>query len=161
MTSRRRFLRDSSLLAVALLPASALAGRIGTRTTPLAQIRFGAFAANLGTTFWALQNQGPAIGLELAKANQPPPVNPSQATAPDAWNEKFSLVFRGLPHPALDADTYLFEHDRLGRFEMFITPIGLPNNAYQLYEAIFNRPAARTARVGEKSPLAGARIVLG
>jgi len=161
MTSRRRFLRDSSLLAVALLPASALAGRIGARTSSLDQIRFGAFAANAGSTFWVLQDRGPAIGLELARAEQQPPVNPSQAAAPDAWNEKFSLVFRGLPNQALDADTYLFEHNRLGRFEMYITPIGLPNDAYQRYEAIFNRPAGRTARVGEKSPVAGPQTVLG
>jgi hypothetical protein len=124
MTSRRRFLRDSSFFAVALLPASVLAGRIGARTTSLDQLRFGAFAAHAGSTFWVLQDRGPAIGLELAQATLQPPVNPSQATAPDAWNEKFSLVFRGLTNQALDADTHLFEHDRLGRFEMFITPIG-------------------------------------
>ena len=152
MTTRRRFLRDSSFFAAAaaLVPASGLAGRLGGRAASLDQVRFGAFAANVGTPFWVLQDQGPAIGLELAEAKpSPPPVNAPQAAAPDAWNEKFTLRFRGLPGQPLAQDTYVFEHAVLGRFAMFIVPIGCSNAGYRLYEAIFNRtPETILARPG-------------
>ncbi len=93
---------------------------------------------------------GQATGLELAQAKAcPPPANAVQAAAPDAWNEKFSLLFRGLPSQPLAQDTYLFEHRMLGRFAMFIVPIGSRNAGYRLYEAIFNRPVGRSARLGE------------
>jgi len=145
MTTRRRFLRDSSLFAAAaLVPASAFAGPARRRAISLDQVRFGAFAANVGTTFWVLQDQGPATRLELAQAKPcPPPANSVQAAAPDAWNEKFSLVFRGLPGQSLGQDTYLFDHGVLGRFAMFIVPVGADAEGNIYYEAIFNRPAAR------------------
>jgi hypothetical protein len=151
MSTRRRFLRDSSLFAVAaaLVPAGGLAAPVGGGVTSLDQLHFGAFAANVGSTFWVLQDQGPATGLLLAQAMpSPPPANALQAAAPDARNEKFSLLFHGLTGQPLAQDTYLFDQAALGRFAMFIVPIGCRNAGYLLYEAVFNRPVGRIAPGG-------------
>jgi hypothetical protein len=150
MITRRRFLRDSTLFAAATLASGrALAKPVRSRANPLGQFqalatqpRFGAFAANLGTAFWVRQDQGPAAGLELARVKAfPPPANAVQAAAPDAWNEKFSLQFRGLAGQPLGQDTYLFEHATLGSFYMFIVPAGADAEGILYYLAIFNRPA--------------------
>jgi hypothetical protein len=159
MSTRRRFLRDSSLAAAAaLVPTGALAELIRSRTLSLDQVHFAAFAANVGTTFWVLQDQAPATGLELAQAQaSPPPANAIQAAAPDAWNEKFSLLFRGLPSQPLEQDTYLFEHGNIGRFAMFIVPIGSPDAGYPIYQAIFNRQVGGAGPAGLMGRRPGAR----
>jgi hypothetical protein len=48
----------------------------------------------------------------------------------------FSLVFRGPAEPLLPQRIYPFENDALGRFEIFIVPIG-PDESGMGYEAIF------------------------
>jgi hypothetical protein len=150
MHSRRQFVIGCTMVAAtALIPASALAVPVRRRAALLDQVRFGAFEASVGTTFWVLQEQGPATALELVEARgDSPPVNAFQAAAPDAWNEKFSLIFRGLASQPLTQDTYLFEHGAIGQFGLFIVPIGRRVTAYQRYEAIFNRSIGRTAGVG-------------
>jgi len=150
MTTRRRFLHDSSLLAAGafLVPAGSLAGPVPGRAISLDQIRFGAFAANVGTAFRVLQDQGPAIGLELLEAKARRPTSALEAAAPDAGNEKFSLLFAGLPSQPLAQDTYVFGHSVLGWFAMFIVPVPTLRLDYRLYEAIFNRPAVRTQPAG-------------
>jgi len=156
MTTRRRFLRDSSLWAAvaALTPAGALAGPMRNRTISLDQVRVGAFAAHLATPFWVLPNQGPATRLELVAVQpSPPPGDPVQAAAPDAWNEKFTLWFRGLPSQPLEQDTYVFDHSRIGRFAMFIVPMGSTEAGYPLYEAIFNRPVGGRLAAGGTRPV--------
>jgi hypothetical protein len=147
MTTRRRFLHDSSLLAVASLmaPASAQAGMVRTRPRSLDQLRFETFASNVGSTFWVLSEPGSATALELVSAKQTPPGGTGQMGALDGLNEKFSLVFRGLSSQLREQHTYLFEHGTIGRFEMFIVPIGAGNVGYQLYEAIFNRPVGHAS----------------
>ena len=50
----------------------------------------------------------------------------------------FSLLFRGPHQPLLRQQIYPFEHDRLGRFDLFIVPV--KRDAHGLYyEAVFNR----------------------
>jgi hypothetical protein len=61
----------------------------------------------------------------------------------------FSLLFRGPHQPLLLQQIYPFEHDRLGRFDLFIVPV--KRDAHALYyEAVFNR-------VIETAPLANER----
>ena len=54
--------------------------------------------------------------------------------------ESFSLFLRGPADRVLPQRIYLFECDQLGRFEMFIVPIGRDEQGAK-YEAAFNRPA--------------------
>jgi len=55
-----------------------------------------------------------------------------------ARHVSFSLLFRGPQQPLLPQQIYPFEHDRLGRFDLFIVPV--KRDAHGLYyEAVFNR----------------------
>lgn len=49
---------------------------------------------------------------------------------------QFSLVFRGGPSPPLPQRIYPVEHDRLGRLEIFLVPLG-PDGEGQRYQAVF------------------------
>jgi hypothetical protein len=50
----------------------------------------------------------------------------------------FSLLFRGPRQPLLAQQIYAFEHNRLGRFDLFIVPV--KQDAHGLYyEAVVNR----------------------
>jgi len=49
----------------------------------------------------------------------------------------FSLSFDGLSGQAFGQDTYKIVHPDIGRFPMFMVPVGLPG-AEQQYQAIFN-----------------------
>jgi hypothetical protein len=55
----------------------------------------------------------------------------------------FSLLFEGAAGG--DQGTYTFEHPVIGRFQMFLTPIG-PRSHAQIYEAVVDRLYRPTAR---------------
>lgn len=52
--------------------------------------------------------------------------------------EHLSLLFRGPAQPLLPQKIYVFEHSRIGAFQLFIVPIGQDAEG-TLYEAVFNR----------------------
>ena len=51
--------------------------------------------------------------------------------------QPFSLLFRGPREFILPQKIHSMEHESLGKFEMFLVPIG-PDEIGQRYEAIFN-----------------------
>jgi hypothetical protein len=53
-----------------------------------------------------------------------------------AGRQQFSLIFRGGPTPPLPQRIYAVEHERLGRIELFLVPLG-PDGAGQRYQAVF------------------------
>jgi hypothetical protein len=53
----------------------------------------------------------------------------------------FVLTFSGPRNAPLDAGMRRFRHRRLGRFELFISPVGLPR-ADRRYEAVIDRSVA-------------------
>jgi hypothetical protein len=53
----------------------------------------------------------------------------------------FVLTFSGPRNAPLDAGTYKLRHRRLGRFELFISPVGQPR-ADRRYEAVVDRSVA-------------------
>jgi hypothetical protein len=68
--------------------------------------------------------------------------------APDASNEKFSLLFRGPLAQPLSQDTYQCEHKEMGQFAIFIVPVcGKDTRRGRLYEAVFNRTASNSSQV--------------
>lgn len=140
LPSRRRFLASCSALTLAAAgaPSAILAAPFPRGEVPLELIRFEHFYGQLGTGFRVGQNEPVLLVLAAAQLQAPGP-----PWAPDARNEKFSLLFQGPRALPLEQDTYLFEHPRLGRFPMFIVPVFLANVAGAFYEAIFNRPPAR------------------
>jgi len=56
---------------------------------------------------------------------------------PGPRQQPFSAYFRGPYPPILPQRIYPVEHDRLGRFEIFLVPIG-PDGQGMRYEAVFN-----------------------
>jgi hypothetical protein len=52
--------------------------------------------------------------------------------------EQFALTFRGPLHGFLGQGTFPVEHPVLGRFDLFLAPIGQKPDGF-LYEAVFNR----------------------
>ena len=51
--------------------------------------------------------------------------------------ERFSIFFQGPSEPYLLQSTYSLQHDRMGKFEIFLVPIGRSEPGVQ-YEAVFN-----------------------
>lgn len=52
--------------------------------------------------------------------------------------EQFSVIFHGPVEIPLRQGTYLLEHERLGKIELFLVPVG-PEGGHLRYEAVFNR----------------------
>jgi hypothetical protein len=87
------------------------------------------FAEQLHTKFRVkLTGQAP-VELELFEVND-------RETAPKL--ELFSLGFRGPHSPRLNQQIHHFEHEKLGAFELFLTPVGVDQEGL-LYEVVFHR----------------------
>jgi hypothetical protein len=87
------------------------------------------FAEQLHTRFKAHVGNPEPVELELAEVNE-------RTTSPPV--ELFSLTFRGPVTPILVQHIHHLEHDKLGKFDLFLTPIGQDENGTS-YEAIFHR----------------------
>jgi len=158
MRTRRKFLLNCSAVAVtaSVTPVTVFGAPRSLVAVPLDRIRFSAIVSHLNATFQVRGDSGPAVGLQLVEV-RPIANSPDQLpSAPDTGNEKFSLLFSGPLKQPLEQDSYWFERLGLGRFLMFIVPIGSTETTHCYYEAIFNRP------VGGPLPQAGeANIPLG
>ena len=60
----------------------------------------------------------------------------SETGAQGHGRPQFSLTFRGGPTPPLAQRIFGVEHDRIGRLEIFLVPLG-PDDVGQRYEAVF------------------------
>lgn len=145
--TRRKFLFDCSVsvAALALAPGgstgrSALAGDTVPATGPL---HFARLAGQVNTPFQVQLSSGQLVSLTLldARLTPPTPIVPGRRLPGDAGNEKFSLIFRGPKESLLASAIHRFEHDQLGRFEIYIGEIGRRDMDSVRYEAVFNRPA--------------------
>ena len=147
MGTRRRFIRDCSALtaSAAFLPASELAAARPWREVSLADVSFATLAALVNSRFLLRNPNGDAQALELIEV-EPTPGHDSFAG--DGGMETFSLLFRGDAVRPLGQNTYSFEHARIGRFEMFIVPIGREDRSHCHYEAVFIRPSPEPAARG-------------
>jgi hypothetical protein len=67
-----------------------------------------------------------------------PSDTPARPTGKEARGESFMLLFHGPSDRMLPQGTYAFTHDELGRFDLFIVPIGQAPGVFQ-YQAVFNR----------------------
>jgi len=57
--------------------------------------------------------------------------------------EQFSLIFHAPAGTTVSDGTYGFEHRSLGHFELFIVPIGTPDDRRAVYQACFSRHLSR------------------
>jgi hypothetical protein len=91
------------------------------------------FSELVGDPFRLLLDDGSVLELELVSVT-PTPTNPNEI---ERRRTPFSILFRGPQEPVLPQRTYAFENETLGRFEMFIVPIG-PDESSMQYEAVFS-----------------------
>ena len=149
MQSRRKFLSVCSAVSTAALvfPKAILARAAlpSWRQTSLEDLSCEMFAGQLNTTFWIHAPPGRFMPVNLVEVRRRPdkPLQPGQRPPGDAGNEKFSLFFSGLRSELLPQETYAFQHEVLGRFDLFIVPIVTRNPHKIDYETVFNRPRQR------------------
>jgi hypothetical protein len=143
MINRRQFLSGCSTLVLAsTVSPTVMSAASLRRDSDVKQPGFDAFSECVNSTFVVERETGRSVALELVKARQQPKCPVSKANALDSNHEKFSLLFRGPCSEALDQNTYTFQHEQLGRIEIFIVPVGVKDPGHEYYQAIFNRPAA-------------------
>jgi hypothetical protein len=138
MTNRRHFLTGCSALALtaSLAPAACLSAFLPGRRAVLDQLNFTTFSAQVGTGF----NIGhKAIDLKLVEAKLHSSSRSSVSDTTGGGAENFSLLFSGPGDRPLTQDTYSFEHDTMGCFEIFIVPAPRRDPSRTYYHAVFNR----------------------
>ncbi|MGO9559127.1 MAG: DUF6916 family protein [Acidimicrobiales bacterium] len=100
--------------------ASAAAGR---------ELRYSTFKPLVGETF-TLHASGRTQQVQLVAVKSHPTARPGRG-------ECFSLLFTA-PRPVAESGNHVLAHPGLGRFSMFLSPVGLPSKG-QRYEAVVNR----------------------
>ena len=155
MQTRRKFLRDCSLVVVAasLGPAVTWAQDPARGMVVLVEPGFAEFAEQVNT-FFRVRAGFNAVRLLLVEAT---PYSSTTPDAADAGNEKFTLRFRGPAQQPLGQDTYPFDHPRLGRVFIFIVPTGWRDTLHCHYAAIFDRPV-NDAQLAAQLALAPQRV---
>ena len=112
-----------------------------TKYMSLDQITLTKWLALVDTTFLVQTATDAPVELSLMKVNPLPhaerPLAERSNPATTAI-ESFSLIFRGSGNHPLPQKTYHFEHPNLGKFDLFIVPIGRTGNEWE-YEAVLNR----------------------
>jgi hypothetical protein len=106
-----------------------LAGRV----VPAAELTHSAFSRLVGTRFAVDVTPGRTAKIQLLGVRS---LVAKQGPAPTG--EGFSLLFSGALTEKFGQGTYSVDNSSLGRFSMFLVPIG-PPGPDQRYEAVFNR----------------------
>ena len=106
------------------------------KSVPLAEVSYTAFVELLHSKFRVRRSDSALVEIELVEAT----AHQSEPETAQARVGTFSLVFAGPLDQFLEQRTYLFEHEKLGAFDLFIVPIAKDQNRFH-YEAVFNRPA--------------------
>jgi hypothetical protein len=105
------------------------------------QLKLLTFLPCLNTKFRVGVDPASFVELELAEASD---LNPASRSQPGKGPElvSFSLIFNGPDNRFLPQQIHAFAHDRIGRFELFIVPIGQKPGIIQ-YQAVFSRLVQR------------------
>ncbi len=133
-TSRRNFLKTGTMVALAAgvpfaVVGNAVAGEsIPLSTSPLG-LRKSDFVAQLNTEFRVNVNRSKLCVKLVDVADLRPHTRNGEA---------FSLMFRGDASLSLSQNTYVIEHERLGRFSFLLVPMRTTKDGQQ-YEAVINR----------------------
>jgi|SRR2546426_8339535 len=143
-TTRRSFLKTGTMgLLCAAMPA-ALAKLVagspnranlpGTDARSLRKMSIETFTRHLNTIFRVKTGSG-TVKLKLTTVTDLKAI--SKTPAKIAGKESFSLMFVGSGKHSFTQDTYVVEHSALGRFSLFLVPVGKSTNNH--YEAIVIR----------------------
>jgi len=132
-TSRRKFLKSGTLVAVAAsIPLGSLERVLGYDLPGASStlLSMKSFAEQVNTDF-TIHNAGSKTSARL--------VDVSALPAATARGEAFSLLFRGHHSTALKQNTYVIDHAHLGRFSFLLVPMRSSDKSAPLYEAVINR----------------------
>jgi hypothetical protein len=102
------------------------------------QLTLEAFSPWLKTKFRVIPDPAGFVKLELVEVNAITTPSQAKLAGKGLAQEAFSLVFHGPDSRLLPQRIYPFEHDQMGRFDLFIVPIGQKPGFIQ-YQALFNR----------------------
>jgi hypothetical protein len=133
-TSRRNFLKTGTMVALAtgvpmaMVEKVAAADSLATSTKTFG-LRKSDFKAELNTHFRISVNKSKVCVKLVDVADLRPHTRNGEA---------FSLMFRGDESLALNQDTYVIEHERLGKFSFLLVPMRSTKDGQQ-YEAVVNR----------------------
>lgn len=106
--------------------------------TPLEKFTQAMFSEAVGTVFRVQINAEVTTELQLVEVT--PGISATANNREAAKYDSFSLMFQGPGEQFLPQKMYPFEHDKLGRFELFIVPVGKEGGVFR-YQAVFNRRA--------------------
>jgi hypothetical protein len=99
----------------------------------LDKLTLATFLPVVNTLFRVRVSDSAFVELQLTRAT------PARHSRPDGGDHKsFSLFFSGPGDRSLEQRTYLFEHDQIGRFDLFMVPVGRSGKGLE-YQAVFNR----------------------
>jgi len=137
MTSRRKFLKQGTLGALAAGFTLGLGERVPGRATEAASMMLGlnmaAFTSQLHTTF--LVNDGSRkVPLELTQV-----LDLGSKKILTTHREAFALVLRGSNSVPLKQETYSIEHEKLGGFSLLVVPVLSRDKNARYYEININR----------------------
>lgn len=104
--------------------------------TPLEHFTQSMFSGAVGTVFRVQIN--PELTTELRLMEVAPGLGATANDREASRYESFSLMFHGPGERFLPQRMYPFDHDKLGRFELFIVPVGKEGGVFK-YQAVFNR----------------------
>ena len=135
-TSRRNFLRNGSLLALAAGVPTGLASRAMGSVSLMPSNEVGlnksAFLSQLNTDF-LITRGGSKVAVRLVDVSDLP------QRGMRTKGEGFSLMFRGNRSKVLQQATYVIEHHKLGQFSFLVVPIMREDKSAIYYEAVINR----------------------
>jgi hypothetical protein len=106
------------------------------KTVPLEQLNFESFAGLVKTNFRVWVDDQDSLDLELCEIT--PRRVSSTGGSRNLTYEQFALEFLGPVDRLLPQRIYSFESAPIGRFELFIVPVGRDANGTR-YQAAFNR----------------------
>src|SRR6266496_6578548 len=137
-TSRRKFLKAGMIFTV-FARAPAILGNVVKDLETISatsNLTRETFARYLNTMFRIRLGKASEISLKLISVGdvKAATTHPEQVRG----RENFSLLFEGPPQSfELTQETYAIEHQAMGRFSLFLVPVGKPENRH--HEAIINR----------------------
>lgn len=95
----------------------------------LEKLNLSDFAENLNSKFTLYADDDNTVDIELIEAVK---------RKGNQRQDVFSILFLGPNEKPLEQKIYPIEHERLGKFDLFIVPIEQTPTGF-IYEAIFNR----------------------
>ena len=136
-SSRREFLKRGTFVALAAGAPLGLAekafGLSTAKSVAGLKLNLESFEDQLGTNF-SIKHETSRVNMKLVRVT-----NFASQKQIEAGKEGFSLLFRGPNQTTLKQDTYVIEHERLGRFSFLVVPVGTKDTRAPHYEAVINR----------------------